>query len=315
MKLVATVVAFLILGVNLGALAATGEAALVRLRAATTVRVVVTQQLTYRPAGKYPAIPIENFSLPFDKLAAEFLRAAGVRTVGPDAAQFDATLTIRAEGEALETIYDPAYTKPWCLLGKNLYSGASLRGEITIEVPELSVYRRAFVARRYPPLCVGLNLGFQSPRNAPFYEVIEWEGSFLTRLTEIIRSAYGAPPFLAVFETGNGLMRRAAAKRLGDLVDPVAGEALVDSLGDRDKLVRRYAAWSLGKMGDRLAVLALIIRIRDDDFDVRWFAQWALKKITRQDFGNDQQAWRQWWFEQKYSLVPIGDEFTPARKK
>ena len=42
MKLVATVVAFLILGVNLGALAATGEAALVRLRAATTVRVVVT---------------------------------------------------------------------------------------------------------------------------------------------------------------------------------------------------------------------------------------------------------------------------------
>ena len=105
-----------------------------------------------------------------------------MRTVGPDAAQFDATLTIRAEGEALETTYDPAYTKPWCLLGKNLYSGASLRGEITIEVPELPVYSRPFVARRYPPLCVGLNLGFQSPRNAPFYEVIEWEGSFLTRL-------------------------------------------------------------------------------------------------------------------------------------
>jgi hypothetical protein len=298
MKLVATVVAFLILGVNLGALAATGEAALVRLRAATTVRVVVTQQLTYRPAGKYPAIPIENFSLPFDKLAAEFLRAAGVRTVGPDAAQFDATLTIRAEGEALETIYDPAYTKPWCLLGKNLYSGASLRGEITIEVPELPVYRRAFVARRYPPLCVGLNLGFQSPRNAPFYEVIEWEGSFLTRLTEIIRSAYGAPPFLAVLETGNGLMQRAAAKRLGELGDPAAGEALVDSLGDRDKVVRRQAAWALGKIGDPRAVPALIFKIHDNDFDVRWFTQWALREITDRNFGNDQHAWRQWWFEQ-----------------
>ncbi len=162
----------------------------------------------------------------------------------------------------------------------------------------MPVYSRSFVARRYPPLCVQLNLGFQDPRNAPFHDVIEWSGSFLPRLTEIIGNTYGASPFLTVLDTGNDAMRRAAVKRLGDLGDPAAAEALVDSLGDRDKLVRRHAAWALGKIGDRRAVLALIIRIRDDDFDVRWFAQWALKKITRQDFGNDQQAWRQWWLGQ-----------------
>ena len=167
----------------------------------------------------------------------------------------------------------------------------------------MPVYSRPFFARRYPPLCVHLNLGFQSPRNAPFYDVIEWAGSYLPRLTELIGEIYGATPFLSVLENGNGSMRRAAATRLGELGDPVAGEVLVDSLGDRDKLVRRHAAWALGKIGDPRAVLALISKIRDDDFDVRWFAQWALKKITRQDFGNDQHAWCQWWFEQEVDLI------------
>jgi hypothetical protein len=68
----------------------------------------------------------------------------------------------------------------------------------------------------------------------------------------------------------------------------------------------------LGKIGDPRAVLALISNIRDDDFDVRWFAQWALKKITRQDFGNDQHAWRQWWIEQEVDSLPIRLSPTPT---
>jgi len=301
MKIVCTAMAILLLGVSSGAVAASEEAALADLRDAKTFRIVVTQHLTYRPAGQYLALPIENFSLPFDNIAAEFLEAAGVHTVGPDATEFDATLSIRAEGEALQTTYDPAYTKPWCLLGKRLYTGARLAGEITIEAPELPVYNRSFVARRYPPLCVELNLGYQSPRNAPFYDVMEWEGSFLSRLTETVAKIYGPSPFLAVLEMGNGSMRRAAAKRLGELSDPVAGEALVDSLSDRDDGVRRRAVWALGKIGDMRAVPALIVMISDFNFDVRWFSQWALKEITEQDFGNDQVAWRQWWFEQSSS--------------
>ncbi len=303
MRFIPTTIAILLLGVNTGVLAATGETALTSLRSASTVRLIVEQKLTYHPPGHYPAVPIQNFELPFGKIAAEFLNAAGVRTVGPNATQFDATLTITAEGQALWTTYDRAYTPPGCLIGEHLYTGASLRGEITIEVPKMPVYSRPFLARRYPPLCMQLNLGFQNPRNAPFYDVIEWSGSFLPRLTEIIGNIYGATPFLTVLETGNVSMRRAAAKRLGELGDPVAGEALVESLGDRDKLVRRHAAWALGKLGDPRAVLALIFKIRDVDFDVRWFAQWALRQITGQDFGNDQQAWRQWWLEQKAGLT------------
>lgn len=303
MRFVPATIAILLLGVNTGLLAATGETALTSLRSASTVRLIVAQKLAYRSPDHYPAVPIENFELPFGKIAAEFLNAAGARTVGPEATQFDATLTITAEGLALGTTYDLAYTKPWCLLGEDLYTGASLQGEITIEVPSMPVYSRSFVARRYPPLCVQLNLGFQSPRNAPFLDVIEWSGSFLPRLAEMIGNIYGASPLMTVLVMGNSSMRRAAARRLGDLGDPVAVEALVGSLGDRDKLVRRYAVWALGKMGDRRAVHALIIKIRDDDFDVRWFAQWALKRITLQDFGNDQQAWRRWWFEQEAGLT------------
>lgn len=303
MRFVPTVIAILLLGVNTGVLAATGETALTSLRSASTVRLIVAQQLAYRSPDQYLAVPIQDFELPFGKIAAEFLTAAGTRTVGPEATQFDATMTITAVGLALRTTYDLAYTKPWCLIGENLYTGASLLGEITIEVPRLPVYSRSFVARRYPPLCVELNLGFQRPQNAPFHDVIEWPGSFLPRLAEIIGNTYGASPFLTVLEKGNGSMRRAAAKQLGDLGDPVAGEALVDSLGDRDNLVRRHAAWSLGRIGDKRAVLALIIKIRDNNFDVRWFAQWSLKQITRRDFGNDQHAWRQWWFEQEAGLA------------
>lgn len=303
MRFVPNIIVVLLLGVNGEALAETDEATLTSLRSVSTVRLIVAQKLTYRSPDQYPAVPIKNFELPFGKIAAEFVNAAGARIVGPKATQFDATLTITAEGLALGATYDPAYTRPWCLIGENLYTGAILRGEITIGVPKMPLYSRSFVARRYPPLCVQLNLGFQSPRNAPFHEIIEWPGSFLSRLTEMIGNIYGASPFLTVLEQGNRLMRRAAVKRLGDLGDPAAVEALVGSLGDRDRLVRRHATWALGKIGDRRAVIALIMKISDGDDDVRWFAQWALRKITRQDFGNDQHAWRQWWSEQEAGLT------------
>ena len=160
-----------------------GETALTGLRSALTVRLIVAQKIAYRSPDQYPAAPIENFELPFGEIAAEFLTAAGARIVGPNATQYDATLTITAEGVALGTTYDLAYTSPWCLIGENLFTGASLRGEITIEVARLPLYSRSFDARRYPPLCVQLNLGFQSPRNAPFDTVIEGWGSFLPKLT------------------------------------------------------------------------------------------------------------------------------------
>ena len=311
MRFVPATIAILLLGVNTGVLSATGETTLTGLRSALTVRIIVAQELAYRSPDQYPAVPIQNFELPFGKIATEFLNAAGARTVGPEATQFDATLTIMAEGLALGTTYDLAYTKPWCLIGENLYTGAILRGEITIMAPSMAVYSRTFLARRYPPLCVQLNLGFQSPRNAPFLDVLEWSGSFLPRLTEMIGNIYGASPLITVLVMGNSSIKRAAAKRLGDLSDPVAGEALVVSLGDRDRLVRRHAAWALGKIGDRRAVIALIMKIRDDDVDVRWFAQWSLKKITRQDFGNDQDAWRQWWFEQDAGLTWGTPRYSP----
>ncbi len=311
MRTVPTVIVIMLLGGSSGALAAAGKAPLTDLHPASTVRLIVAQTLIYRPPNQYPAVPIQKFELPLGKLATKLLRAAGVRTVGPKAAQFDATLTITAEGQAIKTNYDRAVTHPWCLIGENLYTGASLRGEITFEGPGPAVYGRQFYARRYPPRCVELNLGYQSPRNAPFYDLIARPGSFLPRLTEIIGTVYGATPFLAVLDKGSGQMRRVAAERLGELGDPVAGEALVGSLGDPDELVRRHAAWALGKIGDRRAVPALIFTIGDDDFDVRWFAEWALKRVTGQDFGNDQHAWRRWWFTQKAGLTWGNPQYSP----
>ena len=89
MRFVPATIAVLLLGVNTGVLAATGETALTSLGSALTVRLIVAQKFAYRSPDQYPAVPIQNFELPFGKIAAEFLNAAGARTVGPNATPKD----------------------------------------------------------------------------------------------------------------------------------------------------------------------------------------------------------------------------------
>lgn len=293
MRAVNIVAAALFLGLTSGASAATNEEVLTSLRSAATVRLIVTQNYFYRPRppSQFQPEPIPQFELPIGKLATELLHAAGVRVVGPTAERFDATLTITAEGLARGRMYHG-------IASGYLYVGAELRGEITFEVPGLPAWSRSFRARRSPPLYVELNLGgYQSPRNAPFAQIIEQPGSFLPRLMEIMGDIHGPAPLIAVLEQGNGALRRTAADRLGGLGDSVAGKALVAALEDTDRVVRRQAAWALGKIGDSRAVPALVSKNMDLDLDVRWFARWALQQITHQNFGKDQDSWRRWWSE------------------
>ena len=87
-----------------------------------------------------------------------------MRVVGADAATYDATLTITAQGRALGRIYHRGVTGL-------LYAGAMLSGEIVFTAPGVPAWRTPFSVRRQPPLEVTINLGYERPANAPFVEV------------------------------------------------------------------------------------------------------------------------------------------------
>ena len=250
------------------------EALLAHIGSARTVRIVVEQR--YRHTGRSLAgtKPIQGFRLPFSDVAVDLLGAAGVGVVGADAARFDATLRIVAQGRALGYFYFDG-------VEGYLFTGADLAGEIVFTAPGLPEWRTPFAARRPPPLKVSLNFGYQNPANAPFLQVFNASTSFVARMMAVVGTAYGAAPLVAVLDWGEPVARMFAARALGDVRDPAAADALIVLLTDRDPALRREAAWSLGRLGDRRAAPALIAALNDSDLDVRWFAKWALERIGR----------------------------------
>lgn len=254
--------------------AAPDAALLARLAAAETMRVIVEQAYVARRPDTLDTVPIAGLRLPFENVAAGLVRSAGVRVVGADAATYDATLTITAQGRALGRIYHRGVTGL-------LYAGAMLSGEIVFTAPGVPAWRTPFSVRRQPPLEVTLNLGYERPANAPFVEVFARSASFVPRLMAVIGAIYGVRPLIATIETeGDEALRRSAAHALGDVGEAGAGEALIAALADADAGLRREAAWALGRLGEGRAVAPLRRALADADPDVRWFAAWALARIT-----------------------------------
>jgi len=90
-------------------------------------------------------------------------------------------------------------------------------------------------------------------------------------------------------------LRTQAAKELGILKATAGIPDLIKALDDRDWLLRIRAATSLAEMGDTRAVPALIRNLEHPMLPVRPAARQALEKITGQEFGDDVQAWEDWW--------------------
>jgi len=94
-------------------------------------------------------------------------------------------------------------------------------------------------------------------------------------------------------------VRYVAAKALGKIKDPQTVELLISALKNKDVGVRWGAAYALGEIKDPRTVKPLISALKDEDWNVREEAAKALKKITGQDFGEDQKRWQSWWEENK----------------
>jgi len=99
------------------------------------------------------------------------------------------------------------------------------------------------------------------------------------------------------------MIRRVVAEALA-AIGPETEDlpALTRALQDEDYWVRTFIAEALGTMGAEAkeAVPVLIQALRDASWESEREAEIdALKIITGQDFGEDADAWQQWWEKQK----------------
>ena len=271
-----------------GALVALVTAPVMAAEPPATVRVVIDQAYGYRERTSMELKPIEAFELPLAELAVDLLVGAGVDPVGAGAPSYDGTLTITAKGEALGTLYFDEEAR-------FLYTGANLRGALTLERDGVVLYDGAFVGQMNRQRRIERDIGYDNPANAPFDGALQAPGSYLDRVVELVGAVYGAGALASVLLDGDPRLRPAAARVLGDLGDPSVGVDLIDALLDADREVRWQAAWSLGRLGVTEAVEPLIEALDDRDADVRWFAAWSLGALTGEAFGEDADAWSAWY--------------------
>ena len=116
--------------------------------------------------------------------------------------------------------------------------------------------------------------------------------------------AVAAVPFLIeLLNDKDSKVTRAARSALEDIGKP-AVEPLIALLKNKSTVNRTTPASILGKIKDPRAIEALILLLKDENNHyVRNTTLKSLKKITEEDFGEDEVKWRAWWDENKEKLL------------
>ena len=255
---------------------------------AKTVRLTVEQ--SYGSA--------ESVSLPFEDLAQELLKYAGVSVVGSDEKGYDATLRIKAKGKPIGAKYNLGY----------FYTGARLKGEILFEIQGRRAFKKKFSGKLSPFEEASVPRLQRSPSDAPFPYL--FEKSFRPTIFEVIAEIYGVSylisalkdlrfresalenladigkpavePLVTALKDQDISIRLGAARALGAIKDDGALEPLMVALKDENASVRMWAAEALGEIKDNRAVEPLMTALKDEDSRVRISAESALEKIRKQ---------------------------------
>jgi HEAT repeat protein len=124
-----------------------------------------------------------------------------------------------------------------------------------------------------------------------------------------MKSRRATHPLVEVLWDPSVDVRLAASKALGQIADPGATLALAERLQDSSAAVRRTAAASMARIGDHRAIRPLIECLKDEDDKVRSVALEGLRALTLEDFGQNHDAWIEWFKrEYKYEAIRFEEE-------
>lgn len=220
-----------------------------KFRAATTVRIAVTQKL---PEGA-------NVNLPLVALAKEFLSAAGLKIVDGEEPS-DLTFTITAVGTALGARYyeeplgrDSPYSVNRQATGKVFYLSAKFDGKIILvptgesEWSTIATYTTFFSGRTDAP-SARISGGPTNPAQAPFLDAFWYDRSngFPTQLLMMIGKVYGRKHVDAALHHSDERIRDCAKWALFKLyneaviVPGMQENEVVRLLGKPQAIVTRY---------------------------------------------------------------------------
>lgn len=282
-----------------------------------TVRVIVNE--------RYGSLP--NLSLPFQQLAIEILKSARFQIVGADAKNYDATLEINVQGNAIPAVYTlsgrpllpPEYTSPGdSSLPGDLYegihyTGVSIEGVISLEIHSDPVNRDSSLfreSRRVEPI----HYSYPDPASAPWMQVFDvLKLSFIRSLGQLIAGIYDLDAIIPTLTNCGARYKYTSPQGhvqqfdldcvfvMADLflaIGDSAFQPLIDALSHKDSKVQRNAANILGRTGDTRAVVPLIDALTEDDYKVRHSINAALTEITGMYYYK-QEDWHRWWEEKK----------------
>jgi HEAT repeat protein len=265
-----------------------------------TVKIIVEQ--SYGAA--------KGVNLPFEEVTGRLFGYAGIKVVKADAKEYDATITIKARGEAQGKNYRPPGNDYG--LYEYSYSGAFLSGTISSAISGINDYKKTFEGYIAPPEYTQKGR-FPTPYSAPFDLAFQESGSFVSKTALMIGEIYGHYPLITALKDEHGYVRANAAWALGEIKDPraidplfaifihdkegwvrgsarkalvkignTATEPLISALKDESWLVRNDAAASLGEIKDFRAVGPLIsVFLNDEKELVRMNAKEALVKTGK----------------------------------
>lgn len=235
------------------------------------IRIVVEQSYSDKTYS-----PIKGKNLPFESIARKLLEYADLKVAHPESENYNLTLKIQAKGEALRAEYSTFFVGK----GKYYYTGASLKGEISLELSGISIHEMSFSGYISPPGRINnSSQAHHSPFLAPFKDTLWQPNSFGPVIIKLIEEI-SSPKFLINAMKDEDLNIREFSNRLllyglgEEAVDP-----LISFLKEEDSFILLKVVTALGNIKNPRAIEPLIGVLKNKDSEVRESAVDALKRF------------------------------------
>ncbi|MGD2091022.1 MAG: HEAT repeat domain-containing protein [Candidatus Aminicenantes bacterium] len=245
-------------GFHINAASKLSEDKLKALRSAKTLRVIVEQ--SYGKAS--------DVKVPLQDMIKSYLKNSGLGVVGSDSKNFDITIRIQVEGEAIGKYYT---LKDFC------YSGARIWGTVVLEKDDMPYIKDTFKGEIKCPSRIKKE-NYRKPADAPFVGAFQEPGSFLLTFIKMMGEVFGHHFLINSAKSEDWRVRRDSVILLGETKDPKTIKLLIEFLKERNKNVRQYVEKTLIKTG-KLAVESLIDALNSKDRHIRRQASMILGEI------------------------------------